>query len=384
MKGQKTIQAKTQIAEFNLFMDRHFPDLTLMPALFYSWPIGIRFELGTHWTRISGYEGSPYLRKVYERAIRLFEAGHTEDDDLYMVTDINDFGNSKRNRKKLLMTRYFKEKALRYRLMHHEMPYLIPEDNETGNFKTHRFVLPCRRGEINYTGLLKEACNQEMAFKKSVYQDFYIVNKTRKTIFHVYDDRGCDLIAASVETIRPIYGDFNDWILDYDRKQIHLVFNGGENMKPAMKRSELQNKVAIWNAAISAISEIDFPVGDPIADDAFIVFQYYSENESGGHEILLNWCAYIIEERGIDAYLEQLLAILKKIGAEEYAAIEQRYLKEIWLLYKEMEQDEQKEDAFLQLIQKADEAYQALGKQLENRMEAYFLGIYEELIEVIE
>ena len=221
------MMADTKLAVFNQFMATYFPNLVLMPALFYSWPVGIRFELGTHWTRISGYEGSPYLLKVYNRAVRLFEAGHTGGDELYIVTDIHDFGDLKRNRKNLLMTHYFKGKGLRYRLMHHEMPYLIPEDNETGHYKTHRFVLACRSGEVDYAGLLREACNEEMGFKKTVYQETYIVNKTRKTIFHVYDDRGCDLIAASAETIRPIYENYSDWILDYDRKQIDQVFNGG-------------------------------------------------------------------------------------------------------------------------------------------------------------
>ena len=375
---------KARMDGFTSFMDSHFPDLTLLPALFYSWPIGIRFELGTHWNKGLGYEGSPYLEKVYSRAIRLFEAGHGEQDELYIVTHLPDFGDLKRNRKKLMMMRYVKEKSLRYRLMHQEWPYEIPEDNKSGNWKTHRFVLPCRRSEMDYPGLLKECCNEDMGFKKTVYQEVYVVNKTRKTVFHVYDDRGCDLIAASVEAIRPMYETFNGWILDYDRLQIDQVFNGGNTMKPVMKRSDLKSKEDIWNAVILAISNVDFPSGDPAADELSILFQYYSENESGGHEILLNWGSESIEEQGIDAYLEKLTSILEKIGAGEYAAIEQRYLKGIWQLYKELEQDEQKEDAFLKAVEQADRAYQALGKQLENKMEAYFVDVYPKLIEIVE
>ncbi|CEG21330.1 hypothetical protein BN1080_00237 [Planococcus massiliensis] len=375
---------KTRMDGFTSFMDRYFPDLILLPALFYSWPIGIRFELGTHWNKGLGYEGSPYLENVYSRAIRLFEAAHAEQDELYIVTHLPDFGDLKRNRKKLVMTRYMNKKSLRYRLMHREIPYVIPEDNEEGHWKSHLFVLPCRRNEVDYPGLLKECCNEDMGFKKTVCQEVFIVNKTRKTIFHVYDDRGCDLIAASVEAIRPMYEMFNSWILDYDRLKIDQVFNGGNTMKPVMKRSELQNKEDIWNAVISAISNMDFPSGDPTADELSILFQYYSENESGGHEILLNWCSELIEEKGIDAYLEKLTLILEKIGAGEYAAIEQRYLKDIWQLYKELEQDERKEDAFLKAVQQADRAYQALGKQLENKMEVYFVDIYPKLIDIVE
>src|SRR5690606_12879173 len=196
-----------------------------------------------------------------------------------IVTHVSDFGQLKRNRKKLMMMRYVKEKSLRYRLMHQEWPYEIPEDNKSGNWKTHRFVLPCRRSEMDYPGLLKECCNEDMGFKKTVYQEVYVVNKTRKTVFHVYDDRGCDLIAASAEAIRPMYEMFNSWILDYDRLQIDQVFNGGNTMKPVMKRSDLKSKEDIWNAVILAISNVDFPSGDPAADELSILFQYYSENE---------------------------------------------------------------------------------------------------------
>ena len=42
------------------------------------------------------------------------------------------------------------------------------------------------------------------------------------TNFHVYDDRGCDLLATSPETIRDIYDKYNDWILDYDRNELGI------------------------------------------------------------------------------------------------------------------------------------------------------------------
>lgn len=365
-------------------MQTYFPELVLLPALFYTWQIGIRFELGTNWFRTMSYEGSPYLQGVYKRAIGLFEAAHAAEDELFIVTDIHDFGHLASNRKKLVMTKYFKDKNLRYRLTHHEMPYLIPEDNEDGSSKTHRFILTCRRGELNYRGLLKEACNEDMGFKRNVYQEMYIVNKTKQTVFHVYDDRGCDLIAASAETIRPIYESHNDWILDYDRKEIDQVFNGGKKMKPVMNKSELTSPDDIWNAVIAAISEKDFPSGNEKIDEAFIAFQYYSEMESGAHESLLHWTAEYIEEMGIKNYLQQLTTVLKKIGADDYAAIENKYGENLWRLFKELEEDELKEEEFYEAIEKADGEYHGLDGKLEKLLAAYFVDIHTDLIEVVE
>lgn len=374
----------TKSAQFSQFMQTYFPDLVLMPALFYTWPIGIRFELGTNWYRTMGYEGSLYLQGVYKRAIGLFEAAHAAEDELYIVTDIHDFGDGASNRKKLIMTKYFKDKNLRFKLTHQEMPYLIPEDNEDGTSKTHRFILYCRRGELDYRGLLKEACNEDMGFKRNVYQETYIVNKTRQTVFHVYDDRGCDLIAASPETIRPIYEKYSDWILDYDRKEIDQVFNGGKKMKPVMNKNDLADADDIWNAVIAAISEKDFPSGDETADEVFIIFQYYSEMESGAHESLLHGTAEYIEEAGIQSYLQQLTTVLKKIGAADYAAIENNYGETLWGLFKALEEDELKEEEFYEAIERANGEYYALNGKLEELMAAYFVDIHTDLIEVVE
>ncbi|MBQ2328753.1 MAG: DUF3885 domain-containing protein, partial [Oscillospiraceae bacterium] len=43
-------------------------------------------------------------------------------------------------------------------------------------------------------------------------------------LYHVYDDRGADLAAASVETLRPIYHRLNDWLLDNDRAAMDDLF----------------------------------------------------------------------------------------------------------------------------------------------------------------
>ncbi|MFD1206338.1 DUF3885 domain-containing protein [Sporosarcina contaminans] len=46
----------------------------------------------------------------------------------------------------------------------------------------------------------------------------------KKMIYHLYDDRGCDIIAVNIEDLRELYEKYNDWILDYDRERIDLLF----------------------------------------------------------------------------------------------------------------------------------------------------------------
>lgn len=209
----------------NNFMNENFPNLELRPALFYNWKIGIRFKLGVDYDSDYCYENSPYLKGVYKRAITLFKTLHLQEDEIFVVANVNDFGDyATFNRKLNIFSKYIQDKSVLNKLTHTTLPYVFPEDDEDGKYKTHRFILKCKTSEIKYIPLLKAICNQDMGIKPKIYHDVFFINIKKETIFHVYDDRGCDLLATSPETIRDIYDKYNDWILDYDRNGIDSVF----------------------------------------------------------------------------------------------------------------------------------------------------------------
>ena len=209
--------------ELTKFMTTNFPNLILTPPLFYNCDVGIRFELGVDW---KGKEDNVYLQGVYERAILLFESLHKEDDEIIIAVYVNDLGGKWAFRGKLnIFSRYVRDKSVLYKLQHEVIPYIIPEDNEDGNYKTHRFSLKCKTSDINYASLLKAISNVDMGIKPRVNDRVYFLNIKKETIFHVYDDRGCDLVAKSPESIRKTYIEYNDWILDYNREEIDKVFS---------------------------------------------------------------------------------------------------------------------------------------------------------------
>ncbi|QNU07254.1 DUF3885 domain-containing protein [Peribacillus butanolivorans] len=201
-------------------METNFPNLSLRPALFYSWDIGIRFELGVEWKIEYDFENSPYLKGVYKRAINLFKSLHLDDEEIFVVANVNDYGYKKVN----IFYPFVRDKDVLYKLKHKVIPYVFPEDDEEGRYITHRFMLRCKTSDIRYVPLLKAICNQDMGIRPSIFHDIFFININRETIFHVYDDRGCDLLAKSAETIRDIYNKYNEWILDYDREEIDKVF----------------------------------------------------------------------------------------------------------------------------------------------------------------
>ncbi|MCU5000362.1 DUF3885 domain-containing protein [Bacillus tropicus] len=210
----------------NGYMLETFPNLELRPPLFYNGDIGIRFKLGVNYDYNNIYENCPYLEGVYNRAITLFQSLHSKTDDIYIVVDVNDFADGETFKHKLnIFSKYVKEKSDLFKLQKNTIPYVFPEDDEDGLYKTHRFTLKCKVSDLKYIPMLKAICNQDMGIKPSIFHRVYFINVNKNTIFHIYDDRGCDVLATSPNTIRDMYHTYNGWILDYDRNKIDKVFN---------------------------------------------------------------------------------------------------------------------------------------------------------------
>lgn len=210
----------------NGYMLETFPNLELRPPLFYNGDIGIRFKLGVNYDYNNIYENCPYLEGVYNRAITLFQSLHSKTDDMYIVVDVNDYADGETFKHKLnIFSKYVKEKSDLFKLQKNTIPYVFPEDDEDGLYKTHRFTLKCKVSDLKYIPMLKAICNQDMGIKPSIFHRVYFINVNKNTIFHIYDDRGCDVLATSPNTIRDMYHTYNDWILDYDRNKIDKVFN---------------------------------------------------------------------------------------------------------------------------------------------------------------
>ncbi|MCE7792167.1 hypothetical protein K8O68_06980 [Salipaludibacillus sp. CUR1] len=155
-------------------------------------------------------------------------------------------------------------------------------------------------------------------------------------------------------------------------------------MKYKMKKEDLLTDDDIWNAVIQVMSEYDFPTENKVANETYVVFNYYSALESGGHESLLNWFSSYIEEVGILNYIKELTFILEKIGAEDYAEIEKKYGEELWRLFQALESDEIEEDEFYDVIEESDRKYENLNGKLVEILERYFVKTYTDLIDIEE
>jgi hypothetical protein len=72
--------------------------------------------------------------------------------------------------------------------------------------------------------LLREIIKADLGGISSLASSVYFANTEDVYLYHIYDDRGADLVAESKELLRPIYHNFYPWILDYDKKRIDKLF----------------------------------------------------------------------------------------------------------------------------------------------------------------
>lgn len=201
------------------YLQKYFPNLMLCPPLFYNWDDGIRFELGN--PPMFKVDKALYMEQVYDRALSIYRHLHKNNDEIYVVTNAHfaDEPNPIR-RKPKVYRRYINNKDVLKCLQHKVIPYVFADVYEIDDFETHRFILKCYGSDIKYGSLIKAICNNDVAIRPSIYHDVFFVNISAGTIFHVYDDRGCDVVASSKEALINIYRDYYEWILKYDRARI--------------------------------------------------------------------------------------------------------------------------------------------------------------------
>ncbi|CAL8901816.1 conserved hypothetical protein [Bacillus pumilus] len=207
----------------NSFLKSHFPDLVLTPPLFYGWPFGLRFEVAD-W---SLGKKSVVLEKAGDRALEIVRYAFDPEDDILFVSDVYKQHAHELKKRKLLVYQKYVHQKVRSRLRHELLTYVRPEIEDP--LTLDRFTLKCQLQDIRLRPLLHAKCQEDFyapnqIMKGKLDYEIYLINLSKQMIFYLYDDRGCDLIAADAERLRPVYEGLQHWLLDYDRAQMDRLF----------------------------------------------------------------------------------------------------------------------------------------------------------------
>ncbi|UOQ55236.1 DUF3885 domain-containing protein [Hymenobacter cellulosivorans] len=217
------------------FIQQHFPGLFLSSGLFYRWPIGIRFDLqGEHpiylkpghpayspTVRLAYNEA--YFREVNHRASTLFHAAFQPDDELVLVYQKSAYKRGRIKTTDFLLRQLgiLRSEALIKKIAN---PYrhLWPFG------KWVRLYFSTSASAVPFPSIAAAIANQDFRDRApAIRGDVFLLNLSRGLLFHLYDDRGLDILAADKATLQPLFETYNSWLLDYDRARVEETFFEG-------------------------------------------------------------------------------------------------------------------------------------------------------------
>ena len=77
--------------------------------------------------------------------------------------------------------------------------------------------------------MFQAIANREQYGLPKVSSGVFVIDPRSKVIMHMYDDRGLDIIAAELNTLRPLFESFGDWVLDNQRHTVAFRFRNIPN-----------------------------------------------------------------------------------------------------------------------------------------------------------
>jgi hypothetical protein len=209
------------------YLTKNFKNLSLNSPLFYNWDYGIRFNIGylDLWLNDDGRKvlNFEYAKQGLARVKTLFEYLFDANDEVIVVCQQYSDGRQKIKKQSFCFRNVSQYSELEsYKI---ENPYFDKDNEYTKKEHWHRVVLHCKVEDINQQEFFKHSLEYDFRYRNDI--EVYFINKNKNIIFHNYDDRGLDVVAKEPKSLKKLYEKYNNWILDYDRLKIDIIFNNG-------------------------------------------------------------------------------------------------------------------------------------------------------------
>lgn len=179
----------------------------------------IRFELG-----LDKLEGIEYFKQMHYRAKSILNFLFNDSDIIWLIASVSNYRNC-RGTDLPKIKRFLRNKKLTYNLNYKTVPYEY--DEEDTEMETIQYSLKVNKKDIRLDYLIKAIGNKDFTRKPMINGNLSFVNETKGILFHMYDDRGCDVFSLKKDTLLPLYHKFREWILDYNRIEIDRAFEEG-------------------------------------------------------------------------------------------------------------------------------------------------------------
>lgn len=220
--------------DLQTYLEKTFPGLVLKPSVYNQWKTGLHFELGQGIYQFTENDelNLQMFDTVYSQAFAIFHELFDDEDEMFLATNVHlQKVSNKRTKPFMVYKKGVKDKDVLYPLKQVTLPYVFGEEDQVDDFYTAQYQIKCRKQNLNYTWLIKAACNEDFPlkpkFKKeegAYYPDVFFINVSKNIIFFIYDDRGCEVVAADKEILRPLYEKYNAWLDEWNREEIERLF----------------------------------------------------------------------------------------------------------------------------------------------------------------
>ena len=170
------------------------PSLRIWHPLYHTYPWGLRFELGVYELD----DTAEYVQSAKDRGRRIWDAVFDQEDEVLVIFDTTPDTALKQALKTCQMQRVRAKRICP-----------IPGEDtaeeiaaETLCFYRHLYRAAAK--DIPFDAILQRIVEENTLVGGHRYGSaVYLYNRTKKLLFHPYDDRGADLIGPDRESLRP-------------------------------------------------------------------------------------------------------------------------------------------------------------------------------------
>lgn len=204
--------------ELKQIMDKHYRSLSLTPDFYHQWNMGIHLELGNdiYQFDVNNRINMEMFHAVYKQVYEIVPILFKKTDDVLLVV------NAYPKESNIVVypnffKRFVKEQKLKYSLRLHEFQWQFDEDY----LLVQQMTLFCKVSDLKLEHLLKAIIHEDFQSLQPrlnrthcvFASDIFLINMKTKCIFHLYDDRGCEIINADKNLHEKLLDTFSGWDL---------------------------------------------------------------------------------------------------------------------------------------------------------------------------
>lgn len=183
--------------------------------LFYHAPVGIRFRIGGEETiYLDGKINSDYVQGALDRAAAIYRSLPNPPD----ILRIDGYPEKETDESVLTMVRKMSGLPVPQ-----EQEASVELDEDGDAHRQIRFYWDLKCVSFCPEQLIREIILGDIGGWSGFTSSVYLAGPG-PFIYHLYDDRGLDVLGGSQELLLPLYRQFHSWILEYDLEQIDRLF----------------------------------------------------------------------------------------------------------------------------------------------------------------